>query len=498
MAASKVLPLALGTLALASGTALVTLDVIFAVTLTQASSPAVLNITVIVASGIGSITVTLIGVLLGRHIRYRNGAALGHGRQQTYLLAGCGAVFSILSAVASALGLGMMQSRILEVPSQVLGTSTKALITAGFVVWAMAMLSQTIFVICMIIIQRKEFQRQIRRYSAAAPQQGVLEAEEKSGIQDQIYQMNAGYRGDSMDSKGPGSSGRSRSGSDTMSSIRSSFTQAVRPITSKTKLISPKSQRCASLSSNHHESIGAVEDGFDSWDYSSMDLNSRQTAEYTSSSPSLPRFLETIPASPTTSRSASPGCPLDLEPPAAHTRNKLHRHRSRSFSPSSLPSPSYPNTSATRLDLSRSYSPARSTRSRTATPIEESKEAHIHPLFRTDSPTPPPSATPGTIVHAAPGAGQVIIGSDRASIRSLSKSRMRSGSAPTSPLVHSASMDSIKRTMEEEEEEAMDDEKKEIERAMTPPIPQWILEAGSRSSLNGYHFRSSKRIEEAK
>ncbi|KAF2672489.1 hypothetical protein BT63DRAFT_422947 [Microthyrium microscopicum] len=35
-------------------------------------------------------------------------------------------------------------------------------------------------------------------------------------------------------------------------------------------------------------------------------------------------------------------------------------------------------------------------------------EAHIHPLFRTDSPTPPPNASANTVVHASPFSGQVI------------------------------------------------------------------------------------------
>lgn len=67
-----------------------------------------------------------------------------------------------------------------------------------------------------------------------------------------------------------------------------------------------------------------------------------------------------------------------------------------------------------------------------------SSEDHIHPLFRTSSPTPPPSASAGTNVTAAPEAGQLI------NERMLK--RMRSGSLQSSPspLVRSESSPDIR------------------------------------------------------
>jgi hypothetical protein len=46
--------------------------------------------------------------------------------------------------------------------------------------------------------------------------------------------------------------------------------------------------------------------------------------------------------------------------------------------------------------------------SRPDTPSFPAAESHIHPLFRSDSPTPPPVASPGTVVHASPLSGQVL------------------------------------------------------------------------------------------
>ncbi|RKF80513.1 hypothetical protein GcC1_035006 [Golovinomyces cichoracearum] len=110
------------------------------------------------------------------------------------------------------------------------------------------------------------------------------------------------------------------------------------------------------------------------------------------------RSLETIPASPTENTGSN------SQLPSSNPTRKIEN--TRSFSPAN----SHP-------ELKR-YS-------RSSTPVDLTDESNIHPLFRADSSNPPPSATPGTVVTAAPGAGQVI--SDRASIRSL-KSK-RSGSS---------------------------------------------------------------------
>ncbi|QIX02305.1 hypothetical protein AMS68_007822 [Peltaster fructicola] len=50
-----------------------------------------------------------------------------------------------------------------------------------------------------------------------------------------------------------------------------------------------------------------------------------------------------------------------------------------------------------------------------------SSQTHIHPLFRSDSPGPPPSTSPGTKVTASPYAGQVV-GSDHALAKRLKPS----------------------------------------------------------------------------
>ncbi|KAG0651907.1 hypothetical protein D0Z07_1482 [Hyphodiscus hymeniophilus] len=448
-----VFPLTLGALAVASGAALVTFDIIFAITLSTTSSPTGTRVIAIVASGLGSVSVALLLLLVGRQIRYRNGAHIkdfGYGKQYTYLLAGFSAVFGVLSTVISALELGMMRSKASEIPQTITSSSTESLVIGCFIVWAVALLSQAVFILCMVIIQRRDFQQTIQRYQPEETPEPPSEMKDTNPSP--ATPPGPEYRNTSIESP-PSSSGRSRAGSDTIASFRSSISQVVRPITSKTKLINRPTHRPTSTESSTRETSISIEDGFDSWDTSAVDFQSRHAVE--SASPTHPRFLETIPASPTTSRSASPGFPLDLEPPKQRQR-------------------------------SRSYSPANSYReppkSRTTSPTESMNEAHIHPLFRTDSPTPPPPTTPGTVVTAAPGAGQLI--SDRASIR-----RMRSGSLPSSPLMHQDSLDNIRADIVREEEQKVLDESG-VERQLTPPIPEWILSgAPPRSSMSGYSRR---------
>ncbi|KAI1393920.1 uncharacterized protein F4822DRAFT_29910 [Hypoxylon trugodes] len=253
----------------------------------------------------------------------------------------------------------------------------------------------------------------------------------------------------------PGSSS-GRSMAETMSSIRTSLSHSVRPSGSKTRLLSTSSRtrrRPASIDSNsYRERPSVTEDSFDSWDTSSVDPQNRQIVVDTTSPPLRARFLETIPASPTTSRSPSPGCPLDLVPPK---RNR----RSRSYSP-----------------LPRAQQHERS-----LTPQSSPGESHIHPLFRSDSPAPP-AATPGTMVIAAPNAGQTI------SEKSLT--RMRSGSLPTGPgpLSRQGSYDSFRKSPSPNPE-LLHAEELAGERKMTPPIPEWILSAGSTTSLAEYQAR---------
>ena len=451
MGQSTGLILALGMVASASSTALAILDVIFAVVLSQATSPEIMRLTAIVASAFSTVTAVLIIGLLVWQIRYWGGAQMharfGEGRSWIYLLIVFAAGIGILADVASAMMLGIMKARISDTPQKVILSSTEMVIDGTFAVWGLSMLSQGTFVVTVVILRRRSSRDQFKPHEAPLSSQGQPEMGEVLGPRAESGQGK--QEGSSMKSGASSLKGKSRSGSDPMASLRSSWTYD-RSMTSQTKLISSKTiYKSASLD----DISKSTEDGFDSWDTSAVDPDAREAVEL--ASPTRTTLLETIPASPATSRSASPGYPLDLEPPK-------QRKRPRKYSSANFSHGQRPKTSPSK--------------------IESPKEAHIHPLFRTASSEPPPAVTPGTMVTAAPGAGQVI--SDRSSLRSTQ--RQWNNSRSSSPLKHSNSLDNIRWPIGDEDEETPEESE---ERTITPPIPDWIMTAGSRSSLVGYNAR---------
>jgi hypothetical protein len=241
------------------------------------------------------------------------------------------------------------------------------------------------------------------------------------------------------------------------SSLRSNSSRTVHHAPSKTRLVNTRERRLPSLDSNAYRCSG--DGSSESWDPTSIDVYARRgTTDNWSPPHTKSRFLETIPASPTVDevpgRTSSPG----LEPPPPV------RQRSRSYSPVRRPEIENPGD-----------------------------EANIHPLFRSDSPTPPPMATPETSVVAAPEAGSILRNPSHVTVR-----RIRSGSLPSvsSPLSRQSSLDAISlkkiwdeqdsiREVDEEEEE----EEREHQTALSPPIPKWVLSADNRSSMTEYHTR---------
>ncbi|MCJ1285195.1 hypothetical protein MMC26_004533 [Xylographa opegraphella] len=313
------------------------------------------------------------------------------------------------------------------------------------------------------------------------------------------------------------------------SSLRSSLTIAIRPSSSKTKLVSCQSSYPTSITTTR----ASTDSAFDSWDTSSISPQMRETV--LRSSPALPRNpLSPIPGS----RSPSPAKALEgpFLPSPPQTRPSTARSQPSSPPPAFnnsyftqqllLSSHSQPNSPAvdspvtfysynnfSRPSILRGRSSTESlprvARARSASANAHpsiTNEDHIHPLFRSNSPTPPPSATPGTIVTAAPGSFSGLL------IHERMVRRMRSGSLPTSPSplavgtgyffpedmpVRSPSQgvaDSDRPTARDERTEGNDDEmmRRKIEegmdRKMTPPIPDFILSV-ARSDSNAYGRR---------
>ncbi|KAI1094514.1 hypothetical protein F5B19DRAFT_490351 [Rostrohypoxylon terebratum] len=441
MAKSRVLSSALGAVALLATAALLALDIIIAQGLSAVVPP--ITIVAIVAAAWEGLLFILLTFLLVKS--FRRSTDFGK-RKNNGIWFALGLVASILASIASVV-MQVMMGKTEKLPETMLQVRSMNFLIGSAITLVCTFVGQLAFIVVYFVIQRSPDSEQALSLHTnednsrlpnirvkSIPYSRTTPASSQTRIQDRPLT--------DYSSRPNSSSGRSMA--ETMSSIRTSLSHTVRPTGSKTRLLSTSSKtvrRPPSIdSTGYRDRSSMTEDGFDSWDTSSVDPQNRQIVVDTSP-PMRARFLETIPASPTTSRSPSPGCPLDLEPPK---RNR----RSRSYSP--LP---------------------RAQHERSLTPLSSPSELNIHPLFRSDSPVPPPAATPGTMVIAAPNAGQTI------SERSLT--RMRSGSLPTgpTPLSRQGSYESFRKTPSPNSDRLRAEEAAG-ERKMTPPIPEWILSAG--------------------
>ena len=379
------------------------------------------------------------------------------------------AVLSILFATVSTVATLIQFSKsTLEKEDDLLNASKNSLLIGLSVALGLCFMFQSGFLSVHFFLTRRSDQQAFSLHTLEEGR-GLAAYRSKSSLKTLRYSHTASDRDplprkmNSFDFHTPASSIRGRSRSGTASSIKAQLSNAIRSATVKSHVSSSEFRRPITADSAAYP---ASEDAFDTWDTSSVDTNNREAVEAVTPPPKTQgHFLETIPGSPSPSRTSTPNnntLDMPLEPPRI-------RRRSRSYSPVSI-----------RREL------VSSSASLTDLPEPSLSESHIHPLFRSDSPTPAPMATPGTVVVASPNAGQVI--THRQSVRSL---RSTSVSVHQSPLAREE-QESI---MEEQEVET--DSRSSAERPLTPPIPQWVMGAGARSSWSDYNNRRSKMDNES-
>ncbi|KAF1990662.1 hypothetical protein K402DRAFT_400845 [Aulographum hederae CBS 113979] len=249
-------------------------------------------------------------------------------------------------------------------------------------------------------------------------------------------------------------------------SLRSSvqsLQHVIRPTDSRTKLLrngaAGSHDSLHSLSQRVSASVESIAqtNGFDTWDTSSVDPQARDTV--LQSVPRRGRTLEPIPGS----RPASPAHPLDGPFPNADCTDK---------------SPERPGTSTSSIEQLRKLRSPPSHNSLnnihpTSRPTSP-EEAHIHPLFRSDSPAPP-STTPGTVITASPFSGHAIPG--RSFSRARSRAGSRNGSPPRGFVRQSQSLDDLRQPLQRPPAISPD-----MPRSMTPPIPEFVLAASVERS----------------
>lgn len=398
----------------------------------------------------------------------------------------------LLASTVTIATLAWMEIHIIDLPQRTIGTTLPTLLEVAFSQWGLSTLAQLLFLLNIALTDRK----------AAKQSKSVRSNSKQNHAFSRVMHETSwpvAFPASHSLSKAPidlrlwpsnGSNGRKRSGSDAIKSLRVSITQVVRPISSKSRLISTshsqKRHRPTSLDSGAGERE-PTEDGFDSWDTSAVDAQSRQFVMSTSAL-STSRATSTPPSHSNTS----------LHTPPTGTGRFLERTRHQSSLRSTPPWGRPPRSRS--LSPSTSIGSIAGRQSRAESPT--SSEAHIHPLFRTDSPTSPPAATPGTVVTAAPGAGSII--NDRRVLH-----RMHSGSLSTSPspLIYSDSADDTSRMLAGKKASTGSNVNCNVransgstaaeeppERELTPPIPEWILGAGQRNSMSGYTRRKGPLV----
>lgn len=234
--------------------------------------------------------------------------------------------------------------------------------------------------------------------------------------------------------------------SQSLKSFRDSLRHIVRPVTSRSTLISRHSvnRETRSICSERHSADNVSHpDPFDSWDTSSVSIQVRDAV--IQAAPSRGTTLEPIPGS----RPNSPACALD-----GPFLSGLPEEEVQDLTPPPKMMP----------DISRPPSPVVS-------------EAHIHPLFRSATPEPAPIATMGTSIIASPLANQAI------TCPAPTFNRMRSNSRGTipSPLNQACSFTRDRAASLPTRSRSSSPPT----RGMTPPIPDFVLNSSARSSLSG-------------
>ncbi|KAL2219793.1 hypothetical protein M432DRAFT_279635 [Thermoascus aurantiacus ATCC 26904] len=330
---------------------------------------------------------------------------------------------------------------------------TKSLFVAWCVMWAISVLSQGL--LCGFLLVQ------------------ITEREHRNGY---MYQFSFGPRrtADMPDdrrkessstvlpffSTGPGSRSfktKSKASSERLNSIRSSISGVVRPMTSLPKLSKRYSGRTLFQRDSKHESSNfpssecdsqeQQEHAFEQWDTSAVSREDRDTVLQ-----ATPAGGQHLPAIPGGRSETLPTNSLDSLVLRDHIR---------------LPSPAF-----THPEYSRP--PSR--------PRTGSVESHIHPLFRADSPSPPPSPSPGTIVTAAPTAGQTI------SSQALREMRARS------LLQTSNSLGSLRSPVRTDGVHELEPQRRRPGVGQrSASMPAFILAAGVRNSFLSYEKRRGSR-----
>lgn len=397
------------------------------------------------ASALDAVSLCCIGFYIVQDVRRRDGF-MERAVPARKALIGVGIVLSAAALVVSLVLVISIKSRRLELissSSDGLISNWDGVIVGHIVVWVFSCISQ--IALYSSIFWRRHTPK-LQPITVSGPRDSVMSELRNATPNRNMFTTKFAQPSSPLAAL-PSPTFSTRS-SQSLKSFRDSIRHAVRPVTSRTTLISrPSLNRDTRSIYSDAQSIDNVShsDGFDSWDTSSVSNQARDAVMQTAPSKGTP--LEPIPGS----RSVTPARALD-GPFLPEIDEELGEEL---VAPRMIP------------DVSRPPSPAVS-------------EAHIHPLFRTESPIPPPEATPGTSIVASPLADQVIACPTRPYMRMRSNSNLRNNMTSPSPLAPAQSVRGRAFNAQVGSRTPSPPS-----REMTPPIPDFVLNSSPRSSLSG-------------
>ncbi|EAW24136.1 uncharacterized protein NFIA_037100 [Aspergillus fischeri NRRL 181] len=136
---------------------------------------------------------------------------------------------------------------------------------------------------------------------------------------------------------------------------------------------------------------------------------------------------------------------------------------------------SSPAASPTKLEASRAPAPPK---------LHFPDESNIHPLFRSDSPSPPPTPLPGTNLHGLAVAGQTI------SVKTLNRMRSANSLRPHGARSRSPRFERINQQGETTEDQKLNPSRESRDRlAEKTAIPGLLMAADVRKSIARYEKR---------
>ncbi|KAF1364020.1 hypothetical protein EJ07DRAFT_162541 [Lizonia empirigonia] len=398
------------------------------------------------ASALDAVSLCCIAFYIVQYVRRRDGF-MAQSAQARNILVGVGVVLASTASIVSLVLIISIRSKwneVIRTSSTGVITNWEGVFAGRIVVWVMSCISQLALYSSAFWKRRTP---KLQLITVSGPRDSVMSEMRSATPSRNLFAIRPAQPSSPLAAL-PSPTFSTRS-SQSLRSFRESLRHAVRPITSRTTLISRPSfnRDTRSIYSDAH-SVDNVShsDGFDSWDTSSVSCQVRDAVMQTAPSKGTP--LEAISGS----RSITPARALD-----------------GLFLPEIDEELAEEDLVAPRMipGISRPPSPAVS-------------EAHIHPLFRTESPIPPPEATPGTNILASPLADQIITCPARPYQRMRSNSNLRNHATSPSPLAPAQSLRDRTASLQ-----AGSRTPSPPSRGMTPPIPDFVLNSSPRSSLSG-------------